>query len=290
LQKYFQIMRLGQLARQLEIKPEKIISFLAKEKDITIKEHPNSKVEDELIETITTHFKPVIDEAEEAVTEKEAAVEEKPKKVKKEKVVVETVPEEAPKTDVQEQLETIKSTFTGPKVVGKIDLPDKTQINVEVDGVVYDQETLDNKKKEELEEDRERKALEKEAKRKEEEERKKKAAEQRMVEAERQAMLKTEENNLLSKEEEKKKAIALKEQQERERKIDERRKAKQATHYSQQFKQKETAPPKKKKIKEAVIETKVEVEKPTHQEEVVESTQPKETNIFKRFLKWLNTE
>ncbi len=29
-------MRLGQLARQLEIKPEKIVTFLEKEKSITI--------------------------------------------------------------------------------------------------------------------------------------------------------------------------------------------------------------------------------------------------------------
>ena len=62
-------MRLGQLARQLEIKPEKIVSYLEKEKQLTIKEHPNSKVEDDLIEVITTHFKPAV--AEEVETTEE---------------------------------------------------------------------------------------------------------------------------------------------------------------------------------------------------------------------------
>ena len=43
-------MRLGQLARQLDIKIEKIVSFLKKEKQITIGEHPNTKVDDGLVD------------------------------------------------------------------------------------------------------------------------------------------------------------------------------------------------------------------------------------------------
>ena len=57
-------MRLGQLARQLEIKTDEIVSFLEKEKNISIKSHPNSKVEDELIPLISEYFKPVSDVVE----------------------------------------------------------------------------------------------------------------------------------------------------------------------------------------------------------------------------------
>ena len=55
-------MRLGQLARQLEIKTNKIVSFLEEKKNITIKSHPNSKIEDDLIEVVTNHFKPITKE------------------------------------------------------------------------------------------------------------------------------------------------------------------------------------------------------------------------------------
>ena len=40
-------MRLGQLARQLDIKPEKIVSYIEKEHKTTITKHPNSKVDDD---------------------------------------------------------------------------------------------------------------------------------------------------------------------------------------------------------------------------------------------------
>jgi predicted DNA-binding protein (MmcQ/YjbR family) len=266
-------MRLGQLARQLEIKPEKIVSFLEKEKQLTIKSHPNSKVEDDLIETITAHFKSVEDGVE-IVKETEIVAEKIAKKELKTKV------EEAPVENKEpEHIETVKPTAPQElKIVGKIDLPNKKEINIEVDGVVYDQETLDNKKKEELKAERERKALEKEEKRKKDEERKKKAAEQRKVEQERQAMLVTEKHNLLSKEEEKKKAIILKAQQERERKLEEKRKARQSAHYNKKHTTTSASPKKKKKKPEIIVE---EIEQKI--EETVK------LNGFQKFIKWLNS-
>lgn len=271
-------MRLGQLARQLDIKPERIVSFLLTEKEITIKEHPNSKVEDDLLELITNHFAPAIEE--EVVAEKETVVKEI---VIEEEVVLE---QKEP-----EHIETVKAEAPQElKIVGKIDLPNKKEINIEVDGVVYDQETLDNKKKEEQAEDRERRAEEKEAKRKEEEEKKAKLREQRKVEAERQAMLETEKNNILSKEEEKKKAAIIKAQQEREQKLEEKRRAKQAEHYNQQFSPK--SPTKKKKV-EKVKETKAAevisdtIETP--QAAPVIEQEAEKLNGFQKFIKWLNT-
>jgi hypothetical protein len=268
-------MRLGQLARQLEIKPEKIASFLLKEKEITIKEHPNSKVEDDLIDLITNHFAPIVEEVKE---EKEAVTKEVI--IEKEEVIVQKEPE---------HIETVKAEAPQElKIVGKIDLPNKKEINIEVDGVVYDQETLDNKKKEELAADRERKAIEKEAKRIEDEERKAKAREQRKVEQERQAMLETEKNNLLSKEEEKKKAAIIKAQQEREQKLEAKRKAKQAEHYSQKFSPTSAPLKKKKSTKTKAAEPVAEIiETPQAAPALEEDTL--QLNGFQKFIKWLNT-
>jgi hypothetical protein len=274
-------MRLGQLARQLEIKPEKIVSFLQKDKNITIKSHPNSKVDDDLIEVITTHFKPVVEEEIIAV--------------QKEKVIAKETKEEAVESVKEdpkpiEHIETVKATPAQElKIIGKIDLPNKKDIQVEVDGVVYDQETLDEKKKEEQKAEKERKAIEKEAKRKEEDEKRRIAREKREVEAERQAMLKTEKHNLLSKEEERKKAIILKAQQEREERLEAKRKEKQAAHYAQQVASKPTAKKKKKAISKATPEL-AAAENLSHDETPeVKVEEVRETSIYKRFIKWLNT-
>ncbi len=271
-------MRLGQLARQLEIKPEKIVSFLEKEKSITVKSHPNSKVEDDLIDMISNHFKPVVEE--EVVVEKTKA--EIPVAESKKDAA-----EEAPKP--VEHIETVKAAPAQElKIIGKIDLPNKKEIQVEVDGVVYDQETLDEKKKEDQKVDREKKEIEKEAKRKEEEEKRKIAREKREVEAERQAMLKTEKHNLLTKEEEKKKEIILKAQREREEKLEKKRKKSQKEHYKQQVKAKTPATKKKATAskntsKEVETSAKAETVQEVKMEEVVE------TGLLKRFIKWLNT-
>jgi hypothetical protein len=215
-------MRLGQLARELEVKQEKIVSFLEKEKNTSIKLHPNSKVEDHLIEVITFHFKGEITPIQTEVKVEEKK-EEDPTKLEKE------VPQ-PPEQIVVEEKETIEKSIPTPqklKIIGKIDLPNKKEVKVEVDGVVYDQQTLDTKKKGELKALKEQKALELEAKNKIAQEKKRIAKEKREVEAERQAMLKTEKHNLLTKEEERKKAIILKVQQERGEKLEKERKKRQ---------------------------------------------------------------
>lgn len=265
-------MRLGQLARQLEIKPENIISFLEKEKQITIKTHPNSKIEDDLIDGIVAHFTPKKEVEKAPPVEKKIVIKEKKveKKVlpKKEKVVEEKI--------IIEHIETPSTNITGPKIIGKIDLPDKANIQVEVDGVVYDQEFLDKKKKDDQKAERDRKAAEKEAKKKEEQEKKRIALEKRKVEEERQAMLENEKHNILTAEEERKKAIIEKAIREREERLEQKRKERQKEFYKEQV----TPIQKKKQIKP----NKVELTKET--EVIVEA--PKETSVFKRFIKWLN--
>lgn len=271
-------MRLGQLARQLDVKTTDIVTFLEKEKKTTIKTHPNSKVPDELIEEVSAHFKP----EEKEVEEKPAAIEQKeetpviPEQPKEEKKKVQPEPE-IPLNP--EHIETPKTELQGPKIIGKVDLPDKSKIQVEIDGVVYDQEFLDKKKKDELKQLREQKAIEKEEKRKAEKERKRIALEKKKLEEERQAMLAQEKHNILSAEEEKKKALILKAQEKREKKLEANRKKRQKQYYQQQVTTKQPQSTKKKKKKE------IEQEVIT----VQTASEPKETNLFKRFIKWLNT-
>lgn len=272
-------MRLGQLARQLDTKPDKIVSFLEKEKNVTIKSHPNCKVEDELIEDISNHFKPALEEVKEESKQEKAS----------------TKKEDAPKTKEEvippvEHIETQKAPEPQElKIVGKIDLPNKKEISIEVDGVVYDQATLDEKKKEELKAERERKEIEKEEKKKAEAEKRRLAKEKREIEAERQAMLATEKSNQLSKEAEKKKAAILKAQKEREAKLEKKRKARQADHYAQKFSTKPTNKKKKKGNNKAInIEEEVSVEQ-VNTTPSQPTQEVKEKSIYKRFIKWLNT-
>jgi hypothetical protein len=269
-------MRLGQLARQLEIKPEKIVSFLEKEKNIIIKSHPNSKVEEDLIEEITAKFQPAVQPIE---------IEEKPKKEVPTPVKLEekVSPEEAPK--LTEHIETVKATAPQElKIIGKIDLPNKKEIKVEVDGVVYDQETLDEKKREDQKVENEKKEIEKAAKKKEADEKRRLAKEKREIEAERQVMLKTEKHNRLTKEEEKKKELIAKAQKEHEEKLEAKRKKRQKKHYAQQVK---TTTKKKKQATISTEDAVVNTETETIQPVIVEEVQ--ETSLIKRFIKWLNT-
>lgn len=275
--KIYKAVRLGQLARQLEIKTEKIISFLEKERKITIKTHPNSKIDDDLIEGIIAHFTPYKEkEVEKVLADKEVVVKEK-KPTKKTTPKKETIVEEK---IVVKHIEIPTTNITGPKIIGKIDLPDKANIQVEVDGVVYDQEFLDKKKKDDLKAERETKAAEKEAKKKEEQEKKQIALEKRKVEEERQAMLANEKHNILTAEEERKKAIIEKAIKEREERLEQKRKDRQ-----KQFYKKQAAPSQKKKQAKP---NKVEAIKQTEAKTFVEET-PKETSVIKRFIKWLNT-
>jgi len=50
-------MRLGQLARKLDIKPTQIVSFLKKEHSILVDDSLNSKIEDDVLELVMAQFK-----------------------------------------------------------------------------------------------------------------------------------------------------------------------------------------------------------------------------------------
>ena len=267
-------MRLGQLARKLDIKTEQIVSYIAEEKKIAIKEHPNSKVEDDLVPLIEAHFTPQVEEVETIVEVEEIVV--------KEEVIEEVTPEEPVVAEAPKHIETVKpDTASGPKIIGKIDLPDKIQINVEVDGVVYDQETLEAKKKEDQKVERERKIAEKEAAQKAAAEAKEQARIKREEEEFRKAKQEAERIEKKLQEKAKQDAIRLKKEEEERKALEKARKEKQKEHYNQKFKPKV----KPNKTKKTLIQEPVATEKTilTQTEEV------QEKSLYKRFIKWLNT-
>src|SRR5690606_25432289 len=200
---------LGQLARQLDTSTEKIVRFLEKEKNTTIKFHPNAKVPDDLIDDVIQYFgkkEPIQEEETTKVKhEKVQKAEEKKEETKEEKVI-----------EVAKKVEEI-SAIAQPKIIGKIDLPDKSQIEVNVDGVVYTEEELEQRKKDEREAakaKKEQEEIEKAARKKALEEKKRKEREKRLAEEQRLKDLQDKEAKLLSAEEQKKK-------KERERKLKE---------------------------------------------------------------------
>jgi len=125
-------MRLGQLARKLELRPAEIVAFLAKN-SIQIEEGANTRLEDDLVTIILRNFNPdmipgVIGET----------VEKKEPETLEPVVLVETIIQaseaellEQPEVEAdmaKEMADVIKApkvALSGLKVLGKIDLPEK---------------------------------------------------------------------------------------------------------------------------------------------------------------------
>ena len=176
-------MRLGQLARKLEVKSADIVSYLASEHKTEISAHPNSKVDDSLVPAVSKHFKVVADDSiGEEVNTANNHVKETP--VKKEKIkdlkatkvdknvnkvhevatpknkidengveIINSAPEfeEPIDYDRAEHIETVKpEDLAGLKVVDKIDLPPPPPPKmIEVDGVMIEESEFKKKKAEE---------------------------------------------------------------------------------------------------------------------------------------------
>lgn len=69
-------MRLGQLARKLDIKPTQIVSFLKKEHSILVDDSLNSKIEDNVLQLVMDQFKidtpkPIIQRAKKSIPSKD---------------------------------------------------------------------------------------------------------------------------------------------------------------------------------------------------------------------------
>lgn len=172
-------MRLGQLARELKIKPSEIVKFLKEEAKVEIDNGPNTRLEDEHVSLVTDKFPPELKEEVVEITKakEEKSVQEKVEKIAPKKPVVkesrvsdddEVFPD--PKTiAVDPNAELIKArkpNFQEFKVVDKIDLPEtNAKTVIEVDGVMLSPEEVEQREVKEREEreaaieaERERKA------------------------------------------------------------------------------------------------------------------------------------
>jgi hypothetical protein len=123
-------MRLGQLARKLEIRPIDIVDFLAKQ-NITIEDGTNTKIEDEHTALVFQHFAPTMSLMEATSTDVQPTSQQVPLPPTEELVLPEnntpaapTRFETAPQSEVPEVIKASKIELSGLKIVGKIDLPE----------------------------------------------------------------------------------------------------------------------------------------------------------------------
>lgn len=134
-------MRLAQLARKLSVKPATIVEFLSSQ-GITLEDNANTKVEDEHVKAVVSHFAPDLFD-----TQPEPALAPQPAEAEAMEETVESSMEEQAPAEVTIQEELIiaapiqeesadantlpdvirapKIELTGLKVIGKIELPEK---------------------------------------------------------------------------------------------------------------------------------------------------------------------
>ncbi len=127
-------MRLGQLARKLNLRTDEIVALLAS-KGITIESGNNTKLQDEHAQLVTQHFSPGTTLTEEEMSERP---EQRPdparsdQKEEQSEVKAEAVP-----TDVTEEgaltevIRAPKVELAGLRVLGKIELPEKKKKETE---------------------------------------------------------------------------------------------------------------------------------------------------------------
>ncbi len=165
-------MRLGQLARQLEVSSQDIITYLSKE-GVTINEHPNSKFPEEYENQVILHFGGTVSQSEEELvaTISPNPVPEIPEEPHVEPVVLqeETLQEpiEIKEQSPIEEIEVIKAPkieLPGLKVIGKIELPTPKPKSEEPDSAddekpIQDRKGKFDKKKRLTPEEREAKRL-----------------------------------------------------------------------------------------------------------------------------------
>lgn len=208
-------MRLAQLARKVSVKSTAIVDFLAAQA-VVIEDNPNTKIEEEHVRLVLTHFAPALLEAE--ITALATVQEEVPTIVEAEprqEVVQEDVPlmttEEsvvevpaAPITVTEELPDIIRAPkieLSGLKVLGKIELPEKKKKEEPEAGTtgdvldiesteprirprekkLTDRKRAERPKRNPLSEARERERREQEEKRKAEEEKRKELRKQKYL-------------------------------------------------------------------------------------------------------------
>ena len=262
-------MRLGKLAKELNITHVEIINYIQKTTGQVVESNPNIKLEDDLIELTKKPFLPPEEEAESKPKEE---VQPKNKPTPKNTEVEKTENTAEPTISVEKPM---------PKIISKIDLPEDSTKTVEIDGVVYDKEELKRKKQEE-EELKRKKAEEKRLKLKKEKEARE--LEELRQEEIRKALNESHHNIALTEEDRKKIELEEKKKQERQKRLEKKQREQKKLHYLENH----TAPKAAKKKKATVSKAeRLEPKKEVIKEPVVRQPKPKkETNLLIRFLKW----
>ncbi|MDX1445803.1 hypothetical protein [Lishizhenia sp.] len=114
-------MRLGQLARRLSIKTDKIVKFLDESKDTQIGTHPNTKIPDEFVDDVINHFKP------EPIKEMKAALE-----AMDEEVIPTT---ESVTTEEKEDTEATQIPEATPNIPSDISKKEEAEAHQEIDAI-----------------------------------------------------------------------------------------------------------------------------------------------------------
>lgn len=267
-------MRLGQLARKINTKTSQIVSFLEKEKSVILNIHPNSKIPDAFVDEIILHFQP---KPEKKVLPTKA---QEPVKEKTEKVTV-----SVKNKIIEKETSVEKPTTITPKIIGKINLPDKSKIELELDGVVYTQEALEQKKKADrthLKAIKEKEVQEKIELKRNLDEKNKKERERKLAESLRLKDLATKEKNILSAEEEKIKQKKEKEKAKHQEKLKQKAKEAKKIHYEKRV-------IKQKPVVKNIEPTTKTILKEDLKPSLNEIEQKESLNFLQRFLKWLNS-
>lgn len=290
-------MRLGQLARKLDVKVNEIVDFLNNEHNISIENDLNTKIEGDALDFVMDNYK--VDEVvEEKITEPEIIEDVIPEKIPE---VVEEIPETVVETEVIENTENAdneivdnggdndklvvesedgeeielnvvdgvikapKKELSGFKVVGKIELdkPKKGVQHIKTEGEettnVTDEITA---KRKEIAQLKREKYLKRKAEKKKRQDNKKKRNKRKVL------------SELEIKE---KQAELLVEKRLKQAQIDKEKKRK---HYEQLTKNKKTTPSKKAKKKKKVDESVVKTVKQFDKEP---------TTTLGKIWKWFNT-
>ncbi len=154
-------MRLGQLARKINVNATDIVNYLNKDLGVKMNSNLNSKIDDQYLDQLLAHFVPEKAHVEEIKVIHEAKETPELKEKKEVSVVKEVADQEneieskkdSIEIDEESEIETIKAKaqrLEGLKVIGKIDLPPPPPPEmIEIDGVMYDKKEIQKQRKEE---------------------------------------------------------------------------------------------------------------------------------------------
>lgn len=261
------IMRLGQLSRQLDLKPKEILDYLAQEHQIELEERPNLKLEDEHVKLVEGWI------AEQE--QKELAAKEATEKAEQEMQAAKEAEKEAAKETAEADTQDPDEIFIVPEGERETIKAPKVELEgLKVKGKIELDEEEVNKAKE---------AAEKSAARRQKE-RESGPSANRVSKAdmrkERERLKKTGQAGDF--ETEKSKRQELKEFRKQQREEEAYKKEQQKQHYLQN----RPTPPKKKKPSKKKVERQEEAEKVAQEIQVQEQRVQENPSWIKRFFRW----